>query len=177
MLLAAYAAWGPDCARRLNGIWAFAIWDARERSLFLCRDRFGVKPLYLAEGGGMLAFASEIKALRTLPWVSGAPDVEVAARYLVDGTLARGRRTFFKDVECFPAAHSLLVRRREAATGTTTGPRRRCPTDASFAPQPGDADRVEEFRSLLIDCGRAAAPVGRGRSARACRAAWTARRS
>ncbi len=150
VLLAAYAAWGPDCARRLNGIWAFAIWDARERSLFLCRDRFGVKPLYLAEGGGMLAFASEIKALRTLPWVSSAPDVEVAARYLVDGTLARGRRTFFKDVECFPPAHSLLIRDGNRHWDNYW-PAPGLSKDSSFAPQPGDAGKVEEFKSLLID--------------------------
>ena len=149
VLLAAYAAWGPDCARRLNGIWAFAIWDAQERSLFLCRDRFGVKPLYLAEGGGMLAFASEIKALRILPWVSSAPDVEVAARYLVDGTLARGRRTFFKDVECFPPAHSLLVRDGNRHWDNYW-PARRC-LRTRLQPRPGDAGKVEEFRSLLID--------------------------
>jgi asparagine synthase (glutamine-hydrolysing) len=150
VLLAAYAAWGPDCARRLNGIWAFAIWDAQERSLFLCRDRFGVKPLYLAEGAGMLAFASEIKALRALQWVSSRPDVDVASRYLLDGTLARGRRTFFEDVECFPPAHSLLI--------TTAGrhwddywPAPALSTDASFKPQPGDAAKVAEFKSLLID--------------------------
>jgi asparagine synthase (glutamine-hydrolysing) len=150
VLLAAYAAWGPGCARRLNGIWAFAIWDAQERSLFLCRDRFGVKPLFLARGAGMLGFASEIKALRTLPWVSSRPDAAVASRYLLDGTLARGRRTFFEDVECFPPAYSLLLS-PGSERWDNYWPAPALSTDASFKPRPGDADRVEEFKSLLID--------------------------
>ena len=150
VLLAAYAEWGAACVQRLNGIWAFAIWDALERTLFLSRDRFGVKPLYLAEGSGLLAFASEIKALRTLPWVSADPDLGVARTYLSDGSLARGNRTFFREIQCFPAAHSLLI--------SDGGRRWDCywpapalATDTSFRRQPDDDDRIEEFKSLLID--------------------------
>jgi asparagine synthase (glutamine-hydrolysing) len=150
VLLAAYAAWGPACVKRFNGIWAFAIWDAQERSLFLCRDRFGVKPLYLAEGNGRLAFASEIKALLALPWVSPDPDVAVVGKYLSDGSLARGSRTFFREIDCFPPAHSLLVspggRRWECYW-----PAPALATDTSFRRQPGDDDRIAEFRALLID--------------------------
>ena len=150
VLLAAYAAWGTDCVRRFNGIWAFAIWDARERTLFLCRDRFGVKPLFLAEGGGNLAFASEIKALLGLPWVSADPDPAVVGKYLSGGSLARGSRTFFREIDCFPAAHSLLV--------SPTGKRWDCywpapalSTDTSFGRRPGDDDKIAEFKALLID--------------------------
>ncbi len=150
VLLAAYATWGPDCVKRLNGIWAFAIWDARARSLFLARDRFGVKPLYLAEGSGYLAFASEIKALRALPWVSSDPELDVVRAYLVDGSVGRGSRTFFSDIQCFPAAQSLLV---SPAGRRWDGywPAPQLARDSSFRPQPGDEERVEEFRSLLID--------------------------
>jgi asparagine synthase (glutamine-hydrolysing) len=63
VLLAAYAKWGPDCVHRFKGMFAFAIWDSQERSLFLCRDRMGVKPLYLHLGEGFLMFASEVRAL------------------------------------------------------------------------------------------------------------------
>jgi len=59
----AWREWGVDCLRRFNGMWAFAIWDRKERSLLLSRDRFGVKPLYIAEHDGQIFFASEIKAL------------------------------------------------------------------------------------------------------------------
>jgi asparagine synthase (glutamine-hydrolysing) len=63
VVLAAYQQWGPSCLTRLNGMFAIAIWDCRERQLFLARDRMGVKPLYYADVGGCLAFSSEIKAL------------------------------------------------------------------------------------------------------------------
>jgi asparagine synthase (glutamine-hydrolysing) len=59
----AFAEWGADCLHRLNGDFAFAVWDRRDRELFLARDRFGVRPLFLAEFGGDLCFASEAKAL------------------------------------------------------------------------------------------------------------------
>lgn len=63
VVLKAYAAWGKDCVRRFRGMFAFAIWNAKERTLFLARDRMGIKPLYYALGGRGLAFASEVRAL------------------------------------------------------------------------------------------------------------------
>src|SRR5947209_574551 len=63
VLLAMYARYGERMLTRLNGIFAFAIWDDRRRELFLARDRLGVKPLYYAEHGGVVYFASEVKAL------------------------------------------------------------------------------------------------------------------
>ena len=63
----AYAEWGPDCLQRLNGDFAFAVWDREEEELFLARDRFGVRPLFIAEFGGDFSFASEAKALLRHP--------------------------------------------------------------------------------------------------------------
>ena len=66
VIIAAYMEWREGCMSRFNGMWAFAIWDRSEKTLFLCRDRFGVKPLYytyLQGCGGSLAFASEMKAI------------------------------------------------------------------------------------------------------------------
>ena len=72
VLLLAYNAWGDECLERLNGMFAFAVWDERDKSLFLARDRMGQKPLYCcALGGGqrkVLAFASELSAFDPLPW-------------------------------------------------------------------------------------------------------------
>src|SRR5262249_54935720 len=66
----AYQEWGPDCVSRLRGMFAFAIWDARHSRLFLARDRFGKKPLFIYAHAGVLLFASEIKALLQFPGVA-----------------------------------------------------------------------------------------------------------
>src|SRR4029079_4715188 len=63
VILHAYMEWGTDCLRRLNGMFAFAIWDSRERRLFCARDRLGVKPFYYHAEPGNILFASEQKAI------------------------------------------------------------------------------------------------------------------
>ena len=82
VLLALYLDRGYDLFDRLNGIYAFAIWDARNSSLFLARDGFGVKPLYIYEDKGTFAFASEIKALLCFPWIERKLDPQAIAHYL-----------------------------------------------------------------------------------------------
>ncbi len=74
VLVHAYEEWGEDMLRRLNGQFAFAIYDRRSETVFLARDRFGVRPLFYAEQGGALYFASEIKALLATGEVPAAPD-------------------------------------------------------------------------------------------------------
>jgi asparagine synthase (glutamine-hydrolysing) len=83
ILLYAYRQWGPSCLDRLNGMFAFGIWDKTERTLFLARDRLGEKPLYyapLSDGG--IAFSSEAKSLLQLPGVKRELATEHLARYL-----------------------------------------------------------------------------------------------
>jgi asparagine synthase (glutamine-hydrolysing) len=63
VILAAYAAWGTDSFPRLRGMFAFALWDDRSKTLFLVRDHFGIKPLYVAEQAGGVVFGSEVKSL------------------------------------------------------------------------------------------------------------------
>lgn len=72
VILLAYHRWGPDCVNRFNGMWAFCIYDPRKKTLFLSRDRFGVKPLYYYFDGGRFIFASELKAIRAL-----VPDLRI----------------------------------------------------------------------------------------------------
>ncbi len=66
VLLAAYVVWGDDCLRRLRGMYAFAILDQETGELFAARDRFGIKPFFYSADEGVLAFASELKAIRRL---------------------------------------------------------------------------------------------------------------
>lgn len=69
-LLLSYIEWGPSCVERLNGIFAFAIWDERKQRIFLARDRMGVKPLFIARTRHSLLFASEIKAILAHPEIT-----------------------------------------------------------------------------------------------------------
>jgi len=73
----AYEEWGPACVSRLRGMFAFAIWDKNRERLFLARDRYGKKPLFLYERDGLLLFASEIKAILAFPGIQ--PEVDRAA--------------------------------------------------------------------------------------------------
>lgn len=77
VVAAAFDRWGPECVSRFNGMWAFCIYDPDKRSLFLSRDRFGIKPLYYYFDGERFIFASELKAIRVhdLPWRISLPAV------------------------------------------------------------------------------------------------------
>lgn len=106
VLLAAYQQWGADALARLNGMWAMAIYDARRRTLFIARDRFGVKPLYVWQGSdGALLLASEIKALLVHPLVRTAPDVGACVEFVQHGPQAAAARTEFEGITRFPAGH------------------------------------------------------------------------
>jgi len=82
VLLRAYQQWGSGVVHRLRGMFAFAIWDARRERLFLARDRFGEKPLFLHQNDSGLYFASEIKALLRIPGVRAAVDMQAVWDYL-----------------------------------------------------------------------------------------------
>lgn len=82
VLLRLYLAEGEAMLPRLNGIFAFALWDGRKGALLVARDALGVKPLYYTAGGGKFAFASEIKALATLQPIEGELDHDAINRYL-----------------------------------------------------------------------------------------------
>jgi asparagine synthase (glutamine-hydrolysing) len=103
VLLRAYQQWGTQCVPRLRGQFAFAVWDARAERLFLARDRFGEKPLYLHEAHGALYFASEIKALLKLPQVSRDVDLSAVWDYLAYRYVP-GPRTLLASIRKLPPA-------------------------------------------------------------------------
>jgi asparagine synthase (glutamine-hydrolysing) len=108
VLLAAWVHWGPKSLARFNGMFAFALWDAREKRLVLARDRFGVKPLYYCHVGQTLLFASEVKALLA----HGAAQAELDARALAEYMTFQNfftERTLFKGVRLLPAGAWLEI--------------------------------------------------------------------
>src|SRR5438477_11114325 len=79
VVLRAYLAWGDDFVDRLNGMFAFAIWDTRRQELLLVRDRLGIKPLYIYERDGEIVFASELKPILQLPHIDRSINWEAAS--------------------------------------------------------------------------------------------------
>ena len=146
-LVHGYEEWGEDLPRRLNGMFAFCIVDLRQHQLLLARDRFGEKPLYYAEQGGMFAFASEVTALRAHGGLRFEPDGEAVQKFLACGFLA-APRTIFRGVKKLPAGSLLVVRR----DGPVPAPRSYWqfqvePATTGSARQ--EAAREEEFQALL----------------------------
>src|SRR5262249_45985802 len=110
-ILAAYDRYGLDCLGHLRGMFAFALWDERERRLLLARDRFGIKPLYCALVDGVLYFGSEAKAL--LPFV---PAIETDASALAEYVTFQytiGEHTLFKGIKQLLPGHTLTVSQGE----------------------------------------------------------------
>ena len=109
VVLAAYRRWGTACVTRLEGMFAFAIHDARDRTVFLARDRAGEKPLFYRHAGGRLAFASELKALLADPSFPRELDREALEFYLAYGYVP-GDRCILRGVRKLPPASAALYR-------------------------------------------------------------------
>ncbi len=99
VLLQAYEVWGKECLSKLNGMWAFLIYDRARGVIFGARDRFGVKPLYRYRFGSGLCLASEIKAIRASGTYQGGINWKVASRFLLQGALDEDDQTFYEDIQ------------------------------------------------------------------------------
>ncbi len=108
VILHAYQAWGVDSVRRLNGMFAFAIWDAPRRRLFAARDRLGKKPFYYAHSPRRFVFGSEIKALLAVPGASRDIDPAALDEFLSQMCIG-GERSIFRDIRKLPPAHWLTL--------------------------------------------------------------------
>jgi asparagine synthase (glutamine-hydrolysing) len=111
VVLEAYAEWGAAAFRRFNGMWGLALLDERgdEPRLILCRDHFGIKPLYYARWAGRIVFASEIKAILADPTFPRRPNNNVMFDYLAHGLFDHSSQTFFEGVEAVPAASFIEI--------------------------------------------------------------------
>jgi asparagine synthase (glutamine-hydrolysing) len=116
VMLYAYAAWGAECVRRFNGMFAFALWDKKRQELFLARDRFGVKPLYYAQVGHTFLFGSEVKAMLAHPALRAELDKEALLEYFTFQNFFTDR-TLFAGVRLLPAGCTLRVALGEQQPG------------------------------------------------------------
>ena len=160
VLLQLYALHGKDCLSRLNGDFAFAIWDARDRRLMLARDRMGVRPLFYTRHKGALYFGSEVKALLQVPGIEAELD-PFALDQIFTLWAPIPPRTAFKDIYELEPGHLLT------AEGGRIDVRPYWSLDFPDADDRAEADQgamEEELRALLADATRlrmrADVPVG-----------------
>lgn len=153
VILHAYQEYGCDCLTRFNGMFAFALWDADHRRLFLARDRLGVKPLYLYRDAHRLLFASEIKAILAALGTTPPPNQRLIYDFLTLGLLDHTDETFFEGIHKLPPAHYLLL----DADGQAHLRRYwdfEVSSEVSALPDKVVADRCDQFFDLFTDAVR-----------------------
>ncbi len=148
VVLHLYEEFGPGCLRFLNGQFALAIWDERQQSLFLARDRMGIRPLFYTRQAGRLVFASEIKAILAHPEIH----TELNTRSLEQvftfwSVLSPG--TSFQNIYELPPAHYMIARQ----DGVSIQPYWHLDFEEDGACRPA-AEYLDEFQELLIDATR-----------------------
>ncbi len=147
VIVHAYEQWGSACVKRFNGMFAFALWDAHKRELFLARDHLGIKPLYYVTIGSQLLFASEIKSLLQHPACPREVDLEALAE-LFTFRYVPSPKTLFQKIMKLPPAHFIMASRAGLRIERFWDwiPRR----------QNGrkEAELIEEYQNLLEDAVR-----------------------
>lgn len=145
----AYEEWGPECVLRLRGMFAFAIWDQKRERLFIARDRYGKKPLFICERSGLLLFASEIKAILAFPGFEASVDRAAVWEYLSYRYVPAPATLFCGIRKLMPGSYVV------AEGGTVTETRYFWPADrkaySNDAPPP---DPVEDFLHGLDEAVR-----------------------
>jgi len=109
VLLAAYAHWGPKCLERFNGMFAFAVYDTLEKTLFVARDRFGIKPLYFYNCGGSFVIASEIKQIAAFGFYKPSVNKTQLYHYLNFGDFSFSPETMWNDIFELEGGRSCLL--------------------------------------------------------------------
>lgn len=150
VILHLYQEEGEKCVRHLNGEWAFAIWDAPRRKLFLSRDRLGVRPLFWTQTADSFLFASEVKALLACPGVGGELDLQ-ALDQIFTFWVTLPPRTAFKNIWQLPPGHSLVLEDGNLRVWRHWS--------LEYAPEDGLAEGrekqlAEELLDLLLDATR-----------------------
>jgi asparagine synthase (glutamine-hydrolysing) len=150
VILAAYAEWGEDCLLKFNGMWAFAIWDSYEKTLFLSRDRYGIKPLYYLIGEkGSFGFASETIAFKNLLGFTPRRSESLINRFLQNPSEPESQGiTIYENIRQIKPGHSLKVKNY----GQEIIEKRWWDQKDHLVDVPDDYnEQVAEFKELLFD--------------------------
>jgi asparagine synthase (glutamine-hydrolysing) len=146
VILRAWQHYGSACFGMFNGMWALLLYDAGKNVVVASRDRFSIKPLYMAEAGQTLYFASEIKQLKSLGTLRLSPNDDVLKAYLNQGLIDHSPRTFYSEIDRFPAMHCMEI---NMATGE-----RKLSQYWDYTPEHAfelPPDPAAHFRELLSD--------------------------
>jgi len=145
VIVHAWESWGEQCVDRFRGMFAFALWDRNQETLFLARDRLGVKPLFYALlDDGTFLFGSELKSLLAHGGLKREIDPCAVEEYFALGYVAEPR-SIFKQAKKLPPAHSLLLRRGQPMTA----PREYWDVRFTLDKQVSDTDVCEELNHRL----------------------------
>ncbi|VVB60027.1 Glutamine--fructose-6-phosphate aminotransferase [isomerizing] [uncultured archaeon] len=143
VIVHAYEEWGTDCVRKFNGMYAFALWNSKDKELFLARDRLGIKPLYYTIINGSLAFASESKALMILPGFDKTLNKNAIDMYLTFRAVL-GQECMFSSVKKLLPGHTLLWKSKKTRIEKYWG------VEEKFL-EPTEKEIIQNLRSLLED--------------------------
>jgi asparagine synthase (glutamine-hydrolysing) len=150
VLLKALIQWGPSALTRLNGMWAFILFDQVNGEILLSRDRFGVKPLYTCTDAGNLLISSEIKAILEVANRKFQVQSSVANAYLHQGLLCAGSETFFKEIEEFPPGHWAKCR-IESLGRKRLETQRYWTIPTTYATELSERELIDSVRETFID--------------------------
>lgn len=142
VILYAYQEWGTKCLNRFNGMFAFAIYDMKTRTLFLARDRFGIKPMYYYYDKDRFIFASEITSILRVVPQEKIPNNPIIFDYLVYNRTDQYNETFFKNIKRLNHGHYALIKEGNVSFKQWYNLREHINSSFSSA---------EEFRNILID--------------------------
>ena len=144
VLLGLYTKMGSDCLQHLNGMFAFAVWDNQQKTLFIVRDRLGIKPLYYTQTEDGIAFSSELKSLLTLDELDRTIDKDQIYLYMHYGYIP-GSQTILKNIQRLEPGHLMHI----FASGVTT--KNYWQLEHEPEQDRGESTYIEEFKHLFDD--------------------------
>lgn len=150
VIIKSYEQWGEACLNRFNGMWAFALWDNRTKTLFCARDRFGVKPFNYYFDGNSFIFGSEVKQILEWPIDKALNNEVIFKSFAINSFIHNSNNTYFDKIKILPHSHYIIIRHNsfEIKRYYDLNPNSFETSNLSFN------DACEQYRELFIDSVR-----------------------